>query len=574
MKFISSFLFAFLAITSMSFAQSSTAEYAFANGVKGITFDSMELVRYFAQPDGGIRVFLFMKRTGAVQKKNGSLMSGGKDQIWLEALGVVDFSKDMKVVKEEVTFVKPREAASKEFNILAENDPARAATIATQDDCTDKWGLLDKYPELKTEEEVKEVARPKMYYDNSISYSMLGLKPKAFDKVTYTLKTEASQEKNDFLTKALSTPGNYDKASVSVNMDPYKNSDKKDYWIQMSDPVSNPKTGAVIAHHGHVLVGEMGNRSNEFEQELVVFDKEGKETARTEIKLDKPHNLNLHQVLTTETPEDNLYNIDGIVHVYRQNYGFGYKKTNPEPDKKTYKFYHWNAAGKLVTETNFEVAEEYVKVVRAFHAGDKVSLLATATKSDAFYTFCFDGGKLTCSETLDASHPLAKGLGFTPSDLRKFDWKYNYSYNQKDGSKYVIYELTHEVSVTSQPGTTPQKTLTPKGYVLFRVDQNGKLTHTQHLMRPENADAGYKSRFTSFPTENGNYLTIVKDPLVGGSSSINVYRISGATLEMTKLAELSNAQELDTKQLPKANNILFFSRNAKDQLYNLMLVNN
>ena len=571
MKFISSIFLAGLFAISMANAQ-PVSEYTFSKGVKSITFDTIELVRYFSQPDGGIRVFLFMKRTGAIQAKAGSLMSGGKEEVQLEALGVVDFSKDLKVTKEEVTFIKPKGVVSKEYNILAENDPVRAATIATQEDCADKWDLLDKYPELKTEEEMKEVARPRMYYDNSITYSMLGLKPKGFDKTTYTLKTEGSETEKGFLSKVLSTGVNYDKKSMSIDMEPYRNSDKKNYWIQASDPVCDPKTGVVYAHHSRTIFGEMGNRSNEFEQEFVVFDKEGKETARTEIKFEKPHALDLHQVLLTETPEDNLYKVDGIVNVYKQNYGFGYKKLNPEPDKQTYKLYHWNHTGELVSQLDFDVPVENVNVVRAFHAGDKVSLLATSYKPVSFYTFCFEEGKLTCSEALDETHPIAKGLGFAPGELSRFDWKYNYSYNQKDGSKYIIYELSQEESVSTQPGATPQKTIAAKGFALLRVDPNGKLTHTQHVMRPQNADAGYKSSFTSFPDNNGNYLTIVKDPILGGATSINVYQVSGATLEMKKVAELSGAQELAVKQLPKASNMLFFSRNAADQFYKLMLV--
>ncbi|MCB9282532.1 MAG: hypothetical protein H6563_00540 [Lewinellaceae bacterium] len=571
MKFFNSILLACLFAISMANAQ-PVSEYTFSNGVKGIAFDSIELVRYFSQPDGGIRVFLFMKRTGAVQAKTGSLMSGGKEEVQLEALGVVDFSKDMKVVKEEVTFVKPKGAVTKEYNILAENDPARAATIATQEDCTDKWGLLDKYPELKTEEEVKAVVRPKMYYANSINYSMLGLKPKGFDKTIYTMKTEESEAEKGFLSKVLGTTVNYDKKNQSIDMDPYRNSDKKNYWIQASDPVCDPGTGMVYAHHGHVLLGEMGNRSQEFEQEFVVFDKEGKETARTEIKFEKPHALNLHQVLITETPADNLYKVDGIVNVYKQNYGFGYKKLNPEPDKQTYKLYHWNQTGELVNQIDFEVPVENVNVVRAFHSGDKVSVLATSYKPESLYSFCFEAGKLTCTDALDASHPIAKGLGFSPADLSRFDWKYNYSYDQKDGSKYVIYELSQEVTLTAQPGATPQKVISPKGYVMLRVDREGKLTHSQHIKRSENADAGYKTSFSSYPADNGNYLTIVKDPLVGGATAINVFQVSGATLEVKKIAEMNGAQELDVKQLPKASNMLFFSRNSTDQLYKLMLV--
>ena len=571
MKLISSIFFALLFVVSTSFAQTAS-KHSFKDGVKGIAFDSIELVHYASQPDGNIKVYLYLKRTGAIQKVTGSLMSGGKDLIELEAFGIITFSKDMKVLDEKLNYIKPEGIVGKQFNILATNDPLRAETIATHEDCISKWDIIDKYPELTKEEEVKEVARPELYYGNTISYSMLGLKPKSFDIVTHKLKTEESEAQKDFLSRTLSTPGNYDKSAKSTPIEPYRNSDKKNYWLKASEPVCDPISGTVYAHNGHMMRGQMGNRSTEFIQEFVVFDKEGTETARTEIKFEEPHALNLREVLITETPENSLYEVDGVVHVYNQNYGFGYKKLNPNPNKKAYKYYQWDNAGELVAQVDFEVPVERVNIVRAFHAEDKVNLLATAYEPSAFYSFCFEKGEMTCSETLDEAHPLAKGLGFTPSELGKYKWKYQQCYTQAEGPKCYLYEINQEVSTTAQPGTRPTVTVTPKGFVMLRVDNKGKLTHTQHIMRPENADSGYKSTFSCYPTDGGDYVTVIKDPLVGGTSAVNIYKISPSDLQKSKIVELSGAEELQFKQLLKDNSIIFLSKDAVDKIYQLMLV--
>lgn len=545
------------------------SEHVFTNGVKGITFDSIKLLRYTDTPDG-MRVYLTMKRTGAVQTKTGPVLSGGMDKIWLSALGVVDFSKDFKVVNEEVTFLRPDKVTAKEYNLLdgVGKRITDAKVIATQDDCVkSNWDLLDKYPELKKEEEEPEVVRPKMYYDNTLNYSMLGGKPKSFSMEKYTLKDEEKENEKSLLEQMFSSDRKYDKESKSVDMESYRGSDKKNYWINMSSPACDPKNGNVYTHHGHILWGEMGNKSNEFEQETVVFDKDGKELNRTDIKFDLPHALDLRQLLFTETPEDNLYKVDGFAHVYKQNYGLGYKKLNPEPDKSARKFYQWDASGKLLASLDFAAPHENANVARAFHNGNNISLLATTSyKPAAFYTLHFADGKLAASETLDSNSPLVKGIGFTPAEIGSLTWEYTYSYNQPDGSKFIIYQLKKEIS----QGQT--KLVQAQGFVLFRVDKDGKLTHAQHIKRSPKGDPNYKINFKGYQSTSGKYVAVVRDPLVDGTRAVDVYEIDGSTLEMKKLLSLDGAADLSTKHLPKANSVVFFSNDPKAKAYKMSMV--
>ncbi len=557
----------FLAVLFVMTSQAqNVSEHTFANGIKGITFDSIKLHRYM-QKDDGVRVFFVMKRTGTVQKVMGSVMSGGMDKVWLSALGVVDFLSDMKVVNEEVTFLKPDKAVFKKFNILDGNHKriTDAKVIATQDDCVNSnYDLYDKYPELKQKEEVVEVARPEMYYSNYINYAMMRGNPKEFVIEKNTLKEKDQQSEKGLWDALVSSNSKYEKEDKEIDMEGYRGFDKRDYWMRMSDPVCDPKTGVVNVHHGHINYKALGNRSNEIEQEVVTFDKDGKELNRTEMKFKVPHKLDLRQVLFTETPNNNLIHTDGIIHVYMQNYGMGYKKANPNPDKSARKYYQWDANGNVVADLEFKAPHEKASVVRAFHNGNNISLLAvTGYKEAAFYTTHFSEGKLTGSETFKESSPLAKGIGFSPSEIGGVNWDYHYSYNQKDGSKLVIYQLKKEV----MEGQT--KSIHSKGFVLFKIGQDGKITHAQHIKRSDKGNQRYKIKFKAYPSENGKYVAVVRDPLVGGTTAVDAYEIDGATLELKKILNLDNAADLSTKHLPKTNSMVFFSKDLEGNVYKM-----
>ncbi len=541
-------------------------DYTFTNGIKGISFDSIKLHRFVPKGDG-VRVFLVMRRTGSVQSKTGSIMSGGMDKIWLSALGVVDFSNDMKVLNEEVIFLKPDKILSKQYNLL-DGEGKRITdmkTIATQDDCVkSNWDLIERYPELKEKEEIPEVVYPKTYYANSVNYTMLGGKLKAFESEKKTLKVEDPNEKKGFWDDDSAGRAEYEKVGKKKDMESYRNPTNKDYWSRMSDPVCDPISGNVYTHHAHIAYKTLGNRSNELEQEVVTFDKDGKELNRTEMKFKVPHALDLRQVLFVETPEEKLRSTDCIVHVYKQNYGFGYKKTNPNPDPSARIFYQWDADGNVISETEFKAPNEKAKVLRAFHNGKNVSLLAaTGYKAAAFYTINFTDGKMTGTETCKDDCNLSKGIGFTPTEISGCDWEYTNANDQADGSKMVIYQLKKEVVVEQA------KSIHSLGFVFFNIGKDGKIVATQHIKRSAKGNQQYKINFKIHPSDNGKYIVIVKDPLVGGGKAVDAYEIDGKTLEMKKVMTIDNAEDLSTKYLKKENCMVFFSKNNADNSFKI-----
>ncbi|MEY3051384.1 MAG: hypothetical protein RLY31_1169 [Bacteroidota bacterium] len=544
--------------------------YDFRNGVKGIVFDSVKVIRY-APTDNGFRVFLQLRRTGTVQTKAGPVYSGGKDKIWLTALGVIDFSKDLRVSGEELTFLRPDKVIAKEYNLLdgEGRNVADHKVLATQDDCVkSQWDLLDKYPVLKTEEKGAGGKVAPRYYNNTIEYTMLGLKPKAVSLETHTLKEEQPDSEKSLGELLFGGNGRkYDKSDRSIDLEPYRGGDKKNYWFSLSDPACDPVGGNIYAHHGHMIFGEMGNKSAEYEQEVLVLDKDGKELNRTEIKFDLPYATDLHQVLVKESPEDNLYRVDGLVHIYKQSYGIGYKKLNPEPNKTLRKFYQWDADGKLLHQTDFEAPADNANIVRAFHNGSTVSLLGVSTyKPVQFHHLYFADGRLAATESLDATSALGKGIGFSPSEVASFKWNYHYAYDRTDGSKVFLYEPKKEVM------TGQTKSVQTQGVLFFRTGADGKLTHAQHIKRSATADHGYKIYHKSYPTSDGNYVVVFRDPQQGGTQTVDVYGMSGSDLSLNPLVHLDNAAELATGQVGETGIMAFFHRDTKENNYRLQFL--
>ena len=92
---------AFTLIIMVSLIFTSQAQdiqsYAFKEGIGGVKFTKTELM--LAVPKGeGLRVYLELSRTGAVQV-GGSLKSGGTEPVEVFAMGILDFTADLKLGK-------------------------------------------------------------------------------------------------------------------------------------------------------------------------------------------------------------------------------------------------------------------------------------------------------------------------------------------------------------------------------------------------------------------------------------------------------------------------------------------
>ncbi|HMQ48612.1 MAG TPA: hypothetical protein PKA00_14175 [Saprospiraceae bacterium] len=547
-------IFAFLWIGAMPAWAQSVAEYTLEKGIKGLVFDSMEVMKYELKPDG-IRLYLELKRQGAVQEKIGPVYSGGKDAIWVNALGVLDFTPDLKLVQEELVFIKPDRVVAKQYNLLAK--PGKVADpdniMATQDNCLDVFAVLEKYPAL-TEEAENTASFPASYYANTVDYSLLGGKPKSLTLSKMTLK--ATDAKKSLFQEIVGT-SRYGEENKKIELEPYRGSTNKDYWIRESDPVCDPKSGVFLAHHGHIIWGQMGNKSNLFEQEMVAYNEDGTEINRTEIKFDLPHELAMRQVFVKESPSDNLYQIDGVVHIYGQAYGLGYKKLNPTPDKMAYKLYYWNGDGGLLYRLDFARPTEDFKFLRAFQSGSNLSVLGSSRSDNAFYSLQFSDGKLVSSEKLDAD--INKGISFTPAEIAGLDWHHIYAYDRPEGERLTIHELKNTVT---QTGTTNTMEVS-KGFLLVKTDKNGAIQAARGIKSSPQDNPAYKPYFKVYESGNGGYSILWKAWQMDGSAKTTIFTLDAQDLELKEIAQLSNAQQVSIETLSDKKTLMVFSADLK-----------
>ena len=557
MKSIIGVFFFVLGCFQLSMAQ-AVQEFSFSREIKGVEFENASIMKYVLEPDKSI-IYLELSRVGAVQSKMGPIWSGGADPVEIKALGILELSKDLKLLSEELVFVKPDGIISKQYKLLKEpgNVTSSKNVMATQDDCLGILDIVDKYPALMQAEDSAERALPKEYYDNSIDYGGLGQKVKGFNSRLYRLKPEGTK-KSLF---AQLTNDQYDDIKSTYDWEPYRGGDKKNYWMKLSDSACDPLTGMVYAHNGLVRVGEDRGRSMEKIQEFVTYDKSGKEANRTEINFDVPHDIELRQMFYADKPEDGLLSIQGVVQVYRQQYGFGYKKLNPDPDPLYRKLYFWDAQGKELGNVDFKAPSEDTRMIRAFTAGNQLSLLAGKLKEGQWLTYHFADGQLSGPESAGA---MAGDIAFKPAELASFSWEAVKEMAGADGGQTIIYHLKKEVKAAD-------KTYTPsQGYLIFKLSPDGKIARVQHLKRSGKALPNSKTGIRVYPGEG--YLTLLlSDPVTGDKGSmldINAMRVDLNTLEKTPVLSMMAAGEgLSVERVSDSDNLLIFTTSPDGEKY-------
>ena len=535
-------------------------EFSFSREIKGVEFEKASIMKYVLQPDQA-RIFLELSRIGAVQTKMGPLWSGGADPMEVKALGIIDLSKDLELISEELIFLEPDGVLSKQQKLLKQ--PGKVVgnknVMGTQDDCMSISAIVDKYPELVREEETGGKVLPKEYYDNSIDYGGLAMKVKGFNSRLYRLKPEGGK-KSLF---AQLTDARYDDIKSTYDWEPYRGGDKQNYWMQLSSSLCDPQTGMVYAHNGLVKRGEDRGRSMEKYQEFVTYDKSGKEISRTEITFDVPHEVALRQTFFTDNPDNGLYSIDGLVHVYRQQYGFGYKKLNPDPDPEYRKLYYWDAQGKALANIDFKVPAEEVRILRGFRNGNALSLLAGNKKEGGWLTYHIAGGQLNGPEKADA---LGKDIGFTPAELASFSWEQAREMANADGSRTIICHLKKEVKEADKVYNYSQ------GYVLFNIGADGKIAAAQHLRRSEKARANTQTQLNVYPAE-GYFTLLMSDPVAGSNGNmleVSVLKVNPASLATTPVHSMQGAGEgLSVERVPNSKNLIIFSTDPDGEKYML-----
>lgn len=527
----------FFFLSQAVFAQ-KVNKHLFKEGVKGVAFDQMIIYQTKPLANGGVRVFLALQRKGSVQEKKIMGWAGGKEEINLTALGVVDFSSDLQVLSETLSFDTPEGVTSSEFTILDGTFKSGIpATIATQDDCVKSQGEWIRMFGLSTRpSEDKELGeRPGIYYKTTIIYKGLAFKPQKIvsEKNILTGPEEAPEAQKNFFQLLWDGGSNnngidYESSKKEIEWEPYRGSTKTDFWQMGSEPVSDPATGNVLAHHYRVVTGEYGNRSQLFLGEVVGFDATGKELNRTELTFEKPMQLQLEQAFFDG--EDNSAVLRGWAHVYAEQFGFGFKKLNPNPNEMLRKFYHWDANGKLVMQVNFDAPHPQARCVRLFEAAGGVSLLmATATD---LYTLFFKDNQLVSTEKFNLKDQAGSGMAFSGADLQYAKFLPRQKLVLPDGSS-LHFLSPYTVQKGSQVGAPTNYKY--KGLMVAHIGAEGKLQHLRGIER---------SRLSNLEKGHGFYLFSkgqtycgfsMMDPMLSGKNTVSIHRLDWTDFQMKEI---------------------------------------
>ena len=93
-------------------------EFSFSREIKGVEFENASIMKYVLEPDKSI-IYLELSRVGAVNPK-WNIWSGGGDPVEIKALGILELSKDLKLLNERARLREAGRHYFKQYKLLKE----------------------------------------------------------------------------------------------------------------------------------------------------------------------------------------------------------------------------------------------------------------------------------------------------------------------------------------------------------------------------------------------------------------------------------------------------------------------
>lgn len=486
--------------------------FSFKDGIGGVKFTKTELMTAVPKGDG-LRVYLELSRIGAVQV-GGTLKSGGNDPVDVYALGILDFTADMKLENETLQWLKPEGVLAKKYSILEKPGAILSDPLATQDDCLGIFEVIEKYPDLDEGFDLfasKTTQEAKVYYQNRVTTTMLG-KIKGFKGEKITVNTEGEESSEE----------------TEIEFDPYRNSTKNDYWIMQVGSECDPNTGDTWVTNGRIIAKEYSNRAYLYLRELVVFDEKGKEKNRTEITFEKPHDLQYGNFFIDEEGS-----ITGKTEVYTQLHGFGYKKLNPSPEPEQRVIYEWDKNGVLKNQVTLSAPQEDFKIFYCNRGQQKSTYLAYSSLAKAFYTTPLENGTLGTVAKVDKASAMGAGLYGQETSLPQADLSL-ISREKMGANAFLAYDVTKTTTASGQSPVT-----TWLGNFFVELDGSGSIVATNAVM------GGNKHKVRFYESASGQVMLLV------GGGKLELYDLApnGKMEQMYKMNESAeNASSLYIKE--------------------------
>jgi hypothetical protein len=500
------------------------------------TSELTDMKLYFYSRNGDQhRLFLFFRGQGYIESGSMNLIMGGKAPDSIYCVAVLDYDIDFNLINEEILGVNlPRTGKHTSIRSLK-----KKKTIAFGDKCLGQnWEeeLVNLYPELNQRNQQKKSTPPKkVFYNNYIKYKLLGEVDKfRINVYTYKESDDASPKRGVLSWLLEENKSNYNLAGEDIELRPYKGSDKEAYWARQFNPVCDFNTGITYAWHYKQFKKINEYKSRELNNEFVVFDKEGNVINCTEINFDIHHELNFRGINRWRNSANELV-IGSFAHVYKQAHGFGYKKTNPNPDKLLRHLYHWDNQGNLINRKDFHVNDEDTKIIAAFNNNDRqLSLFGTDNK--LLYQLVSTENNLSEFQPLPIDSPIFSDHFINNKDLNS-NWNDRFIFKTPENKSVFVHELYHQYLDFK----TRDSVHVRAGIVATVFDPNRNLEKLYSFPSPENRN-GKRTTPIEILKEEGNHMIMaIHFPININQYQTEIYAIDWSTHQKIQLGVIESA---------------------------------
>lgn len=482
-------MFTFFASTAQQITEQN-----FPKEINGVEFTTMKLLHY-TQNDDGIEAYFMMHRIGAIRSKTGPIWNGGGDPKPIYAVSALRFDHDLNLVKTDLAYLEPEDAPIGKYELLKQPvQIGRTEVLATKEEVVSRRALITRFPGLEginQEEEADALKLPDEFYDNTLVYTNMGAKVKAFDERIYRYEKADENEKKSWFGKLWEEANekegpefDHELLSDKYNMETYRGASKEQWWIRQSGPFSDPISGTVIAHNYRYMRKKFAETDPKgYYEEVVTFNADGKEANRLEIDFEKPYIYANTWHFQDKAQEYDLKTTKGVFLLYQ---GKPSKKDN-SVTKTARKTYFVNPDGTLGWNHDFELTTEKMNLFNAQMTGDHVVLMGISWKPTLLHMHTLDETGLASHQTFTNEDPIFKAFGVTPINSG-FIYREVKTLQGNDGSEIILNNMRKKISSTSMGNTTGKEMTHDEGYILTKYDQAGKLTHATRINRADNAE--------------------------------------------------------------------------------------
>lgn len=519
---------------------------------------SVQVLHVEPMPDS-VLVAIEITMRGAIQKRNGSLMSGGGDLETLKATYIYILDDEGRQMTKEVHWLKPKKAP-KSFNILnmsalessykviateenalsnsdyrrlqfkrvlkmSDEDVSEAMNETIGEFFEDVKSPLQDLKELFKKEEFTGDNLPDKVYKTEPRMSAFGGKLK---KVRTTYYTKRPNGESSFLSGRYKT---VEMETQKVDMEDLFTNKKKRFTTSIHI-VSDPISGNAIVYAGVKIKKDKSQKDNKyFEHILLTYDRKGKLKNKIVLKNEEPWGVGAGKLIGAESFAKIIDPAFEQLFIAQNSPNKGWVK-NPNQQR----FLIINKEGEVVfSEVVPSVSHGSKLLQRVSPINDSVWVVNTyaPAKPHAFagiYTLNPDIGILD-QKILQTGAENAQSGSFVPTSSAK-RIRNKMHYLAEDGSRYLLDMLI--VKGREATRTEPAQPARYYNYLFYRINPDGTLSDVAVLERSH--DSYTEAMEVEFMNENEETFFLKLTERKGGQSYLKMATVQKSDMSASSFS--------------------------------------